>query len=88
MQVVYTFIVIVPYIIVAAVQTYSKVQNDPILAVKLQFAEYLAAGFYYSYSAVSIICLIIIVYDFLTIGSILYLYLCIKTISTTINLCA
>jgi hypothetical protein len=87
-QVVYTFIVIVPYIIVATVQTSLNSNNDPILAVKLQFAEYLAAAFYYSYFAVSIICLIIIVCDSSIIGSILYLYLCIKTISTTINLCA
>jgi len=60
-QVVFTFIVTLPYVIVEILQTSLNIGNDQVLAAKLQFAQYLTVGFDYSYYAVSLICLIITV---------------------------
>lgn len=56
-QVVYVFIAIVPYTTVIIVLTNLDLQNKPILAAQLQIGECLGAVIYYSYFAVSLICL-------------------------------
>ncbi|CAF3004234.1 unnamed protein product [Rotaria sp. Silwood2] len=50
-QVVYSFIVIMPYAIFVTITTIIDLGSDPVIIAKLQFIESLTGAFYYSYFA-------------------------------------
>ena len=86
-QVLVNFLTNIPSVITNAIISNPSITNDAVVWAKLQFANGITLIFFYSYFAVSVKRVLInnVLSDYLEF--ILHLYLCIGTISSTINLC-
>jgi hypothetical protein len=88
LQVVFTWFAIIPHFIVSMIMSNTSLTKDPVIAAQLQLASILTVCLYYMYFAVSLNLVLIFVKLFCACSeSILYLYLCIGTISSTADIC-